>query len=297
MMPIIASVLPVKYVCLNIFMEKILLTMDSRDIDTNAIRFACYLTRLTRSRLTAVFLESPLLEKQVVIVQSQGKPVIESVEIAEVPENEEELNIKIENIQLFNDITRTEGIQAQIFQHKEAKAREVIAETRFTDVLVVDAATSFSGTLEDAPTRFVKEILKEAECLVIISPQHFNGIDNIVFCYDGSKSSVFAIKQFTYLFPELKDKRAKIIYMNQELSFLEEDQVLVTGWLQYHYKDVEFLGLDENSTDAFFKYLKEKKNDFVVMGAYGHGLLASFFAKEIDNMQRTTSLPIFVAHC
>ena len=86
---------------------------------------------------------------------------------------------------------------------------EIISKSRFADVVILNAATCMTVYDENFPSFFVKNILNNAECPVIISPEIFNGIDNIVFCYDGSKSSVFAMKQFTYLFPEFKYTRAK----------------------------------------------------------------------------------------
>ena len=278
-------------------MEKILLAMDSRNVDQNAVSLACYISRLTHSKLTGVFLDQFLVEEEIVISQLEGEPVIGSITFSETSENDDEVTIKEEYINLFKGITERKGVQAFVYIIKGTGANEIISESRFTDVLIVDAATSVSMFQEGTPSSFVKQILQGAECPVIISPEHFNGIDNIVFCYDGSKSSVFAIKQFTYLFPELKNRRAKVIYLNSEDEFLEEDQQALTDWLKYHYSDVEFILMQGNATEAFFNYLLKKKNDFVVMGAYGRGLLASFFSDGVNsNEARTTSLPIFVAH-
>jgi hypothetical protein len=69
----------------------------------------------------------------------------------------------------------------------------LIEESRFADLLIIDAETSFNRGLEANPTRFVKEILQHAECPVVISPVSFEGLDEIIFAYDGSASSVYAI--------------------------------------------------------------------------------------------------------
>ena len=39
-------------------MEKILLAIDAYNPDKNAIEFACYLGRLTKSKITGIFLEN-----------------------------------------------------------------------------------------------------------------------------------------------------------------------------------------------------------------------------------------------
>lgn len=272
-------------------MEKILLAIDSTNIDPNALDFACELTRLTRSKLNGILIEEPVTEEAV--VNSPQAVYVESILKKYGYQQENMINTKEENIQLFKDKTEEAGIRAVLEANCEVTSACITGKTRFADILIVDAATSFAGFNEKVPTSFVKDILQNAECPVIIAPEEFNGIDNVVFCYDGSKSSVFAIKQFTYLFPELRDKRAKVIYLGQD-DFVEEDQVAIVDWLSYHYNDVEFIALEGNAIEAFFHYLTQKKNDFVVMGAYGRGLLESFFNR--DGFPEPSSLPVFVSH-
>ena len=278
-------------------MEKILLAIDSQNLDTNTLSFACYLALLTNSRLTGIFLENLEVEEEVVINQSEEIPFIESISIQEKPEDEEKVKVREGNMNLFKSITEKKGVQASIHLDKGIPAAEIISETRFADILIIDAATSFSSFYDGPITRFVKDLLHHAECPVVISPENFEVIDSIVFCYNGSKSSVFAIKQFTYLFPELRYNRAKIIFLSRENEESEAEVLVLAEWLRYYYTDVEFLAMEKDATEAFFNYLLKKKNDFVVMGAYGRGLLASFFENNAGETEvRTTSLPIFVAH-
>ena len=276
-------------------MEKILLAIDGQNLDENAVHFAAYLVRLTQSKLTAIFLEDLVREEEVIIRQAEEDNGVQSISVRESADDEQSATIRDENILLFRELIRGEGIPASVYLDKGVPAADIIAESRFADLLVIDAATSFSAFYEGPPTRFVKDILQEAGCPVIISPESFGDIDNIIFCYDGSKSSLFAMKQFTYLFPELRSKRAKVIDLVG--GELPEEKERISEWLKYHYNDSKWIGAEPEATDALFSYLLRKKNDFIVMGAYGRGLLASFFEKDPDEeTTRTTSLPIFVAH-
>ena len=278
-------------------MDKIILALDSRNMDPNAIRFACHLIRLTHSRLIGFFLEKEPIDEQVIVAQTGSSSLIESVAVIAESDDEQEDLLTEENIQLFSELTEKEGVHALIEFGNGIGVSEIISNSRFADVVILNAATCMTVYDENFPSFFVKNILNNAECPVIISPEIFNGIDNIVFCYDGSKSSVFAMKQFTYLFPEFKYTRAKVIYLNKDDKFLEEDREAVTEWLSYHYSDVEFVALDGNAVEAFFNYVLLKRNDLIVMGAYGRGLLASFFKNDgKENTDRTISIPVFIAH-
>lgn len=277
-------------------MEKIVLAIDIHNMDMNAISFACYLSRITHSTLTAVFLDNLVVEADVAISEAHAVVFVDSISVREIKDSEDVLADKQKNIALFKEITAQEGIRSYVIYEKGLPAVDIIAKSRFADVVIVDATTSFTRLQEGPPTRFIKDILHDAECPVIIAPEEFNGIDNIVFCYDGSKSSVFATKQFAYLFPELENNQAKVIYLDKgNDEAIEEKQALI-NYLNYHYKSAEFIHLEGDATEAFFYYLMKKKNDFVVMGAYGRGLLSSFFERDANKDTRTTSLPIFVAH-
>jgi nucleotide-binding universal stress UspA family protein len=132
---------------------------------------------------------------------------------------------------------------------------------------------------------------------VIISPYSFESIDDIIFSYNGTKSSVFAIKQFTYLFPELRQKKAIVVNVrNDELDTLEE-QFKMKEWMKNHYTDVEYVLLKGEPSDQLFGYLIERKNGIVVMGAYGRGMLSRFFKPSHARLiVKTINLPLFISH-
>jgi nucleotide-binding universal stress UspA family protein len=281
-------------------MEKLLVIMDSSEININTIRFAAYLTKLTHSKLTGIFLDNPEpAEVQEVIMSettdSSGM-VLESVVISKTSDDGSGEKMKEENIRIFRDVAEQEGVQV-VVEPVDISTPEIIKKTRFADILVIDAKTQFYGIDQGGISRFVKEALQDAECPVIIAPEDFESIDNIVFCYNGIKSSVFAIKQFMYLFPQLTYKRTKVINLNLETEHSAADEKEFGDWLKYHFKDVEFLSMNDEAVPAFFNYLVKKRNDFVVMGAYGKGLLASFFGNDgNEDTGRTASLPLFISH-
>ena len=52
-------------------MEKILLAIDAINLDMPALDFACYLGRLTNSKITGVFLENLVADEKLVIKKMQ----------------------------------------------------------------------------------------------------------------------------------------------------------------------------------------------------------------------------------
>jgi hypothetical protein len=278
-------------------MEKILVILDGAEVNTNTIKFASYLARLTHSRLSGIFVDNPepVELQEIVIAGTEASSLV--VESLSVKKTGDEMKLlKEDNVKVFQEVARKEGVEVFIDPDELLTSEDVIQKTRYVDLLVIDANTQFYGMEDGGISSFVKESLQDAECPVIIAPAAFESIDNIVFCYNGIKSSVFAMKQFMYLFPQLTYKRAKVLNLNPDQERSAQEEKSFSDWLKYHYKDVEFMLLNDDAIPAFFNYLTKKRNDFVVMGSFGKGLLGSFFESDADGNTRINHLPLFVAH-
>ncbi len=278
-------------------MEKILLAIDAINPDKNSLEFACYLAHLTKSKLTGVFLENLLSEERPVLKQVQGMASMDWV----VDQKSDEYNAKLEliekNISLFKDACIDRGVNYSLHRDRGLPARELTGESRFADLVVVDAQTSFNKRYEGSPTEFVKDILKNAECPVIIAPGSFKLIDEIIFTYNGSPSSVFAIKQFTYLFPQLNNKKITILQVNDAGEWKDPDKYKFKEWLKEHYTDLHFEELKGDTDARLFDCLLNRENVFFVMGAYGRNSLSQFFKRShADLLIKTVTQPIFIAH-
>lgn len=278
-------------------MEKILLAIDAINHDKNAIEFACYLGRLTKSKVTGVFLENLAAEDKPVLKQKQLMAYMDWEVDEKSAEHKAKMDLIEKNISFFNEGCINREVSYNLHRDRGVPARELIEESRFADVLVVDAETSFNKRYEGTPTEFVRDILKKAECPVIIAPEKFEAIDEIIFSYNGSSSSLFAIKQFTYLFPQLHDKKVSIIQVNEAGKWQDPDKYKFKEWLKEHYTNLHFEALKGKADTILFDYLYKRKNIFLVMGAYGRNDLSQFFkSSHADILIKTVTQPIFIAH-
>ena len=277
-------------------MQKILLAQDAHQLKMNAIDFACYLARLTRSRLTGVFLEDVLADRPDLAVSiAYGVPLSVAPITGEV---QEQLSaITEENIRLFREACVCREVVSRIHRDRGIPVGEMVSESRFADLIVVDPETSFKQRAGSLPPPFVTDMLVDAECPVVLSPNSFEQIDQIVFAYNGTASSLFAIKQFSYLFPEYGETKLQVVNVRQADDQSIEESFKIKEWLNEHYANVEFHLLKGNPSDELFGHLLDRKNAFVVMGAYGRGLLSRFLRPSHARLiMRTLNLPIFIAH-
>lgn len=275
-------------------MEKILLVINARSPSVFSIDFACRITNLAQTKLTGLFIEN-FYFKYVPVNALDGPSYYSAVE--------ESVNATVamdtaQSVRLFKEECLRKGIKPEVYINKGDPTEELIFESRFADLLIIDPEVSFYNRDEPLPSPFVKEILAKAECPVLLAPEKFESIDEIVFCYDGSASSVFAIKQLTYLLPEMQDRKVMLLEVSEtsEERFTEGHRRMM-GWLRSHYHTVYYHSLKGNVNDELFNYFFKQERTLVVIGAYGRSLLSNFFRKSsADVLIRTVDLPIFITH-
>jgi len=276
-------------------MEKIIIAIDSHNLDENAVCFACHIAKLTGSKLSAVFLEDRQAVRNLAFEAITEPPARAEETLLEATlEEAQGQSLRERNMLLFKDLATGEGVRSSLYLDKGVPAKELIAETLFADLLILDA-NAFGDIAGDPPSGFVRDIVHDAACPVFIAPEKFNGIDNIVFCYDGGRSSLYAMKQFVHLFPGLASQRAKLVDLHPE-GTAPLDQARIITWLKTHYAAVDWLSVRPDEATALFSFLGEKGDDIIVMGAYGKGLLSSFFTQDEQlGITRTTPVPLFVS--
>jgi nucleotide-binding universal stress UspA family protein len=263
-------------------MEKILLAIDPIHTDKNTIAFACFLADLTHSKLTGVFVDEAESEMALVNAAGNNKPV--SVQHAE-------------SIRLFENGCRNRALRNYIRNDVGIPVKEILAETRFADLLIVAPETSFHAKQESVPGSFVKEVLSKSECPVVVVPCEFSEINEIIFAYDGSASSVFALKQFTYLFPQLADEKMTIVQVNNESDRPIRERERLGELLQANYSCVGHHTLQGDPSNELFRYLSGKKNALVIMGSFGRPTVPGFFRHSTAELiLKALNLPVFIAH-
>ncbi|MEP7278036.1 MAG: hypothetical protein ABI813_05295, partial [Bacteroidota bacterium] len=131
---------------------------------------------------------------------------------------------------------------------------EVISESRFSDLLILDAQMSFDDNQQVVVSAFTKGVLTKTECPVVIVPFSFDRIEEIIFAYDGTPSAVFAIKQFAHLFPSLNDIKLTVLQVNntEGKPIKERDKIL--SLLQTHYSSIGFHTITGVAKDELYKY-------------------------------------------
>jgi hypothetical protein len=272
-------------------MERILILIEHTGIEPASLEFACYLTRLTNSKLTGLFMKETDLHDQNIVIKGPG--TAGAYEVAEELQLTESHNSRQE---FFNFCAR-QGLRWTPDIIEAANEEDILIESRFADLLIVNSDSSFSDDRETVPTTLVTSLLKHSECPVLIAPLNFEKVNEVVFAYDGSPSSVYAIRQFTHLFPQLQDQKVTFLEVNEDFSKEIDYRDKITNYLKMHYSSIGYQVLNGEPEDELFSYFLRKRHVMVVMGSFGRKMLPGLFNSSTANLLlKTTSLPVFIAH-
>jgi nucleotide-binding universal stress UspA family protein len=202
-----------------------------------------------------------------------------------------------DNIHLFREACANRETNCSVHFDRMVPLDDLIKESRFAELLIVDPDMSFKEKKEEIPSCFIKSVLAESECPVVLAPFDFHAIEEILLAYDGSAASVYAIKQFTYLFPELTGKKITVLQVNEAGNNGFSEKGKIEGLLKLHYQRIEFQLLHGKAADELLGYLLGKKNIFVVMGAFGRSMLSGLFKHSTAELIiKTINVPVFIAH-
>jgi len=272
-------------------MKKIILAFDGSHFSEGAFEFARRLNELQPILLTGVFLPQTELANVWSYADGVGGvylPLIESSDAELVQEN----------IDRFEKLCRGNAIDYRVHKNYiDFALPELKKESRFADLLILGSQVFYENISTDSANDYLQDALHEVTCPVLWVPEQFDFPESIILAYDGSEDSVFAIKQFAYLFPELTSRQTLLVYANDDEEEDFPDKIQITELAVRHFSDLTLFKMDANPKKYFTTWISEKKSAILVSGSYGRGGLLRLFKKSfVKDVIADHRLPVFIAH-
>jgi len=199
----------------------------------------------------------------------------------------------------FEQHCQKAAIEYSIHHDHQVAIQDLKHESVYADLLLIGASETVTHYEEKMPTRFIRDLLADAQCPVLLLPDQFTPIEKVVLLYDGEPSSVHAIKMFSYLLPGLGDVDTSLVSVNPPESNLHlKDNKLMKEYMIQHFPEAQtsvFKGLPEIE---IVEYLKtQPASTLVVLGAYRRGAVSRWFHESLaDTIMKEVHLPLFIAH-
>jgi hypothetical protein len=273
-------------------MKKILLASDGIHFSEGAFEFARRMNEIERILVTGLFLPQSLYANLWNYADSMNGPLF--IPIAD--EAEDAMTKK--NIELFEQRCRKNGVEYRVrSDFFDLALPELKKETRYADLAIIGSEKFYQNTADGEPNDYLKEALHKAGCAVVVVPEKYVYPGNNILAYDGSDESVYAIKQFTYLFPELAANPTLLVYGNDQADNEIPDEPYIEELAARHFPDLTIHRLDIYSKEYFITWLSEKKSAILVSGAFSRSSFSQLFKKSfVTEVIKDHQLPVFVTH-
>ena len=269
-------------------MKKVIVAFEGTTFSEGAIEFARKLNEINPILLTGLFLPQSYLASLWSYASSD--------DTSDTPLIEEESSTMItNNIRQFEKMCQTNKINYKI--HKDfydLALPELKTESMFADLLILSSEKFYEAAGSDQD-EYLETALTSIKCPVVVVPEHFTFPDSNLLTYDGKDDSIFAIKQFAYILPELSGNRSLVVFASTEKNIPEIKAL--EELTQSHFKNVSFEILDFDPKKFLSTWLSEQRSSIVVCGSYGRSGLSQFFKKSImKQVIYEHKLPVFIAH-
>lgn len=271
-------------------MKKVIIPFDGSDFSKSALNFAFKLNKLKPLFLTGLFL--PDYSEMYYYV---GFETITLPPLMFLPEHHQEKEIN-ESVNIFRNFCIENGIDYSIYKGTgEYGLYQLNKESRYADLIIINSERFYPENNKTESS--LTNILEGSESSVLLIPEHGVFPDNIILAYDGSKSSVHALKQFAYLCPELCDKKTTLVYADKNEKHMLPNLQKIKEWATHHFSNLTFYKLEADPTKYFETWLMEVENPLLISGAYNRSALSRLFKKSFaENFIHEHKIPIFVSH-
>lgn len=274
-------------------MKKVLLTFDGTHFSEGAFEFARALNEKQRILLIGTFLP----QMDYVNLWSYSGGGMATPLFIPLAEDEDAETVE-KNIERFESLCRKNNIEYRV--HKDFidfALPELKKETRFADLLIIGSESFYENLGTGELNDYLKDTLHGVECPVIVVPEKFVFPKTNILAYDGSESSVYAIKQFAYLFPELTGNTTILIYANETGEKQLPDEINIEELAARHFNDLTVTKLELNPKKYLVTWLSEKKTPILISGSFGGSVFSGLFHKSfVNNIIKEHSMPVFIAH-
>lgn len=273
-------------------MRKILIAFDGTQYSEGAMSFAKKLNEADRIMLTGLFL--PLVS--MASLWSYADPMTGASFTPLLEEGNAELVDR--NIQRFNEFCSAHNIRHEVNKAMfDFAMPELRKETRFADIVILGSETFYHNIGSETPSEYLKDALHFAECPVVVVPEKYGFPEKNILAYDGSESSVFAIKQFMYLFPEFAENPTLLVTTNNAPSDLADQDPDIHGLASAHFNNISFMNLQIDPKRYFATWMAENKNSILVCGAFSRSMISQILRQSfVEDVLRDHQIPVFISH-
>jgi nucleotide-binding universal stress UspA family protein len=276
-------------------MKKIIAALDGLDFSVSAAKYAAYLASSAKATLSGVFLDD-ITYHSYRIYDLLGDEGLSENRLKEMSAQEDQ--VRKDSIKEFEKVCKQADAKFKIRHDRNTALKELLIESVYADMLVIDRRNAFGSRDDKIPGSFLKSALNNMACPALVVPSSFRIFHKLIFLYDGSPPSVYALKAFSYLLTNFCKLPLEILTVKQSKANPDlSNKYLMSDWVKKYFTQISYKEAQGDPEDAIIQYAKTQKiNSLFIVGARPHGLLSPLFRESMaDNLIKKLQAPLFVA--
>lgn len=277
-------------------MKKFLAVFDGFKMSATTLDYAIQLTSAANAHLVGVFLDEFIYRSYSVTgVIKTYKDYESAIKMLD----EKDKKKRDEAASRFQKACSKAGIKFSIHRNKNIAIQELKHESMFADLVIINEYETFTRTKEEPPTRFIKDLLTDVQCPVLVVPDKHKTVDKIILLYDGGPSALYACKMFSYLLGNMADLPVEVLTIKTRDNTLRlPDNKLMREFIKRRFPKAIYTVKKGNAEEQVIAHLRNhKENELVVLGAYRRSELSRWFKTSMaDVLMKQLDTPLFIAH-
>lgn len=277
-------------------MKKIIAAIDGLKYSESTAEFAIHIAKQTKAHLVGVMLDDATYTSyKVYELIVKQKATNEQLIGYEAKDKEK----RTQSAARFEAACQQEGLNFSVHHDKSVALQELLHESIYADLLIIDGKETLTHYEEKRPTRFIRDLLTDVQCPVLVVPPKYKSVEKIFLLYDGEPSSIYAIKMFSYLFPFFDNTPTELVSVKNPGQNLHlPDNKLMKEFMKRHCPSAEFKVINGLPEVEIVQYLKQQpEHMLVVLGAYRRGRVSRWFRESMaDYLMKEMAVPLFIAH-
>ncbi|MFL5741570.1 MAG: hypothetical protein ACJ75B_15200 [Flavisolibacter sp.] len=272
-------------------MKNLMVVFDAIDYPEHLIRYAVALAKADHSTLQLT-VRSRDLTLQDLSYPMPGEPTavaIQHIALENYSQKDEETIQG--NFKLIKDECLKASVSCVGDPSENLTTEELIDRSAFADLVLMDSTTA----LKDGSR---EKLTLGSHCPVLLVSKSSNVPKRAILCYDESFSSIYAIKMYSYLFPQWKNLPTHVVTINAKGDNGDDQFRYLQGWLPQHFSQLTRHILEGNLQKELLGFLRrDDQSSLVVMGAYGGNSISRLFHKSLANiLLEETQAAVFIMH-
>lgn len=277
-------------------MKKIIAAIDGLKYSKATTECAISISKLSSAHLVGVFLDD-FTYNSYNIYDLMVKKGVTAQELKQHEESDKHKRMKA--VQEFEKSCQEAGVNYSLHHDQNFALQELLHESIYADLLVIDSRETLTHYDEALPTGFIRDLLINVQCSVLLLPSDYRPFKKVSLLYDGEPGSVHAIKMFSYLLPEFQSTPSQVITVkaSDEDKHLPDNH-LMREFMKRHFPSTNFIVLKGNPEMNITDHLRQDDHEqLVVLGAYRRNMVSRWLKPSMaDHLMKELKSALFISH-